>query len=153
MIAWLPSHVRVQGYDSADWLTRKTATTSDVFQVIPAARCELKPQMLAIDDISLKILDLEQGLLGVASYIKQHSQTKWTAGKQATVYKSLMPKVNDIWNYYPNSRQRMKMANQIRLQTARTNTYLRKLNLSSTEMCKHCHFEWETIVHLVSRCL
>ena len=131
IIAWIPSHVGLFVNEMADMLAKKGLELSEIN--------------------STNYLELKE----IYSLIRNYVITKWrfeynleTKGK---FYKSIQPLVSTDIKFSDFPRKREVQITRLRMGHILTNTWLKTIRRSPTDLCSECHVP-ETIDHLLIAC-
>jgi len=130
-IAWIPSHVGIEGNELADRLAKEALKHPTINTVLPTDKIEI------YDNID--------------EYITHKWQEKWVSSRQGKLNKIIQPIVNNKVKISDTNRKKEVCWTRLRLGVCRLNHYLKIQNNHETGLCTACGVS-QTIKHCLMSC-
>jgi len=130
-LVWIPSHVGIEGNETADRLAKSATNNQTADITINSTKSEINDK--------------------IDSLILTKWQQQYDRSPTGRTYKLLEPKVSLKIKYADVNRQREKTITRLRLGKCCLNQYLHKINRHPTGHCDHCK-KPETVEHFLLQC-
>jgi len=131
LIAWIPSHIGLSGNEMADRLAKKGLEL-----------CEIN---------STNYLELMEINSLIKNYVINKWQTEYTLEPKGRFYKSIQPLVSTDIKFMDCLRKREVQITRLRMGHILTNSWLKTIGRSQTDLCSECQVP-ETIDHILTAC-
>ena len=130
-LVWIPSHVGIQGNETADRLAKEAATRTTPDITTPPTRQDIN-----------SIIDRT---------IEAEWQQQYNTSPTAAIYKTIEPTISRKLKYTDSNRRKETTITRLRLGKCLLNCYLHRINRHQTGLCDHCKVP-ETITHFLLDC-
>ena len=131
-LVWIPSHLGIPGNETVDKAAR-------------FARENCAPTLnypLALNEVYSKI----------QRYVLRKWQNVWQLSDTGKFYREIEPSVSLGIKYENTTRRKETVITRLRFGVCRTNEYLHKIKVLSTDRCHECKTDVETVRHLLLDC-